>query len=143
MGGEAFFWELPPLSTDHLDREFVCAAVPSPSLREIKANPQPFASFFYTRDLVVSFLNLGGDAKLIAPTPSSHGCDYAHMASFLRTATQTQQLALWARLSVEITQRMCTKPMWISTSGLGVYWLHVRLDEQPKYYTYTPYKYFP
>ena len=29
---------------------------------------------------------------------------------------------------------------WLSTSGLGVYWLHVRLDSYPKYYTYRPYK---
>jgi len=29
---------------------------------------------------------------------------------------------------------------WLSTSGLGVGWLHVRLDSRPKYYTYEPYK---
>lgn len=31
-------------------------------------------------------------------------------------------------------------PLWVSTSGLGVSWLHVRLDSRPKYYTYAPYK---
>lgn len=30
--------------------------------------------------------------------------------------------------------------LWCSTSGLGVYWLHIRLDQYPKYYTYRPYK---
>ena len=24
--------------------------------------------------------------------------------------------------------------------GLGVYWLHVRLDDRPKYYTHVPYR---
>jgi hypothetical protein len=28
---------------------------------------------------------------------------------------------------------------WISTSGLGVPWVHVRLDSYPKYYQYRPY----
>jgi hypothetical protein len=28
------------------------------------------------------------------------------------------------------------KPVWFSTSGMGVAWLHFRLDERPKYYTY-------
>jgi hypothetical protein len=34
-------------------------------------------------------------------------------------------------------------PLWISTSGLGVYWLHVRLDARPKYYTYAPFRQWP
>jgi hypothetical protein len=24
--------------------------------------------------------------------------------------------------------------------GIGIYWLHLRLDTKPKYYTYTPYR---
>jgi hypothetical protein len=30
--------------------------------------------------------------------------------------------------------------MWVSTSGLGVYWLYIRLDSFPKYYNFQPYK---
>jgi hypothetical protein len=29
--------------------------------------------------------------------------------------------------------------MWLSTSGLGVAWLHIRLDSTPKYYQHQPY----
>jgi hypothetical protein len=29
---------------------------------------------------------------------------------------------------------------WLSTSGLGVSWLHMRLDSTPKYYNWQPYK---
>jgi len=28
----------------------------------------------------------------------------------------------------------------LSTAGMGVYWLHVRLDTRPKYYQHTPYR---
>ncbi len=31
-------------------------------------------------------------------------------------------------------------PLWLSTAGGGVAWLHVRLDSRPKYYGYSPYK---
>lgn len=32
------------------------------------------------------------------------------------------------------------KLLWISTSGLGVSWLHVRLNFYPKYYSHNSYK---
>jgi hypothetical protein len=32
------------------------------------------------------------------------------------------------------------KPVWLSTAGAGVSWLHVRLDDRPKYYGYRPYQ---
>jgi len=31
-------------------------------------------------------------------------------------------------------------PSWLSACGLGVYWLHSRLDPKPKYYVYEPFK---
>ena len=33
-------------------------------------------------------------------------------------------------------------PVWLSTNGDGVSWLHVRTDERPKYYTHGPYRTF-
>jgi hypothetical protein len=33
-----------------------------------------------------------------------------------------------------------TEKIWMSTCGTGVYWLHLRLDSKPKYYTYAPYR---
>ena len=35
--------------------------------------------------------------------------------------------------------RLGGKPVWLSTAGLGVGWLHVRLDDRPKYYRHAPY----
>ena len=36
-------------------------------------------------------------------------------------------------------ERACV-PVWVSTAGAGVSWLHVRLDDRPKYYGYQPYR---
>jgi hypothetical protein len=35
--------------------------------------------------------------------------------------------------------RVSTTPVWLSTAGAGVAWLHVRLDDRPKYYSHRPY----
>jgi hypothetical protein len=37
-------------------------------------------------------------------------------------------------------QRVSAKPVWLSTAGGGVAWLHVRLDDRPKYYAHAPYR---
>ncbi len=35
------------------------------------------------------------------------------------------------------------KPVWISTAGTGVPFLHVRFDSRPKYYSWDEYKSYP
>ncbi len=37
-------------------------------------------------------------------------------------------------------KRVSRKPVWLNTAGGGVAWLHVRLDDRPKYYGYQNYK---
>ena len=36
--------------------------------------------------------------------------------------------------------RIGIQPIWLSTAGMGVPWLHVRLDSRPKYYAFGPYR---
>jgi hypothetical protein len=56
-----------------------------------------------------------------------------------------------ARLLPSRRQRLSRSfalPGWISsqplsTAGAGVSWLHVRLDDHPKYYSYEPYQQDP
>lgn len=70
---------------------------------------------------------------------------YTHLASFLRGAPSEQVHTLWQRVGMELEARLVAQgardiPTWTSTSGLGVSWLHVRLDSRPKYYQYRPFK---
>jgi len=37
-------------------------------------------------------------------------------------------------------KRINAKRVWLSTAGMGVSWLHVRLDDRPKYYGHRPYR---
>jgi hypothetical protein len=39
-----------------------------------------------------------------------------------------------------MSRRVNMKPVWLSTAGAGVPWLHVRLDDRPKYCCFRPYQ---
>jgi len=143
---KAFFWEHPPLSaaTREADYEFILA--PAPSLEGITANSKAFDEHLTGLGGAPSaFTNLGGDSLLVAPSvmPGTEESSYAHIGSFVHGAPEEQVLALMQAVGQKI-ERCCEKvghaPIYVSTSGLGVPWLHVRLDPRPKYYTHMPYK---
>ena len=81
---------------------------------------------------------------MVVPCPSSDDTTYSSLGAFMRTASDDQINAFWSRVGSEALQhwsRRKEEKVWMSTSGLGVYWLHLRLDSRPKYYTHDPYKF--
>jgi len=144
---DAFLLETPPIenqqAAQRLSMEFVL--VNSPALYSFArghVDTATFAEHFDPDVLSVSFSSVGGDARLFAPTPREQNTSiYSDLAVFSRQAPQEQQLDLWKLVLGEYLQQ--SHPVWLSTSGLGVAWLHVRLDSIPKYYTYGPYKKLP
>ena len=140
---DAYAWECPPVTANTLSRDFNCVFVVSPVLARMPGDSQAFAEHFRPDQSVATFANLGGDAVLVAPSPADGGDNYSHLASFVATAPASQQDALWKAVGEACNRRIGTKPVWISTAGLGVAWLHVRLDDRPKYYRHTPYMSVP
>ena len=139
----AYFWETPPLTSATINREFEFVLVDSRQLAGVRADPQTFASHFASAQpgaSVIEFSNLGEDATLVVPCPSEPLSAYSHMSTFTRLAPDEQQHQLWTSVGAALEQRLGTQPVWLSTSGLGVYWLHIRLDSSPKYYTHEPYR---
>lgn len=139
----AFFWEHPPLlrrSYAETAAEFVL--VDAPILNAMAQDARPFRAYF-NEEPIASFPSLGGDALLLAPSPAGKSTDYAHLAAFLRTASDDQVRALWSEVGKCVESELGERPLWLSTSGLGVAWLHVRLDSVPKYYQHQPYKRLP
>lgn len=136
---EAFFWECKSVTHQTADQNFEFVLVNSSTLVKIREKQQPFQKHFNTVELAVTFSNLGGDSQLIVPTPQSENC-YAHLAAFVRKASKQQQQAFWQLVGESCQIYIGEQPIWWSTSGLGVYWLHVRIDRRPKYYTYLPYR---
>lgn len=135
----AFRWETPPVTVEGLDDAFECVLLDAPELIR-PADPSDFAGHFSEDCDVVRFTNLGGDAELVAPPPVTKREAYPHLAAFLRHAPRHQQRALWQAVAEAMEQRVGQRPVWLNTAGAGVPWLHVRLDDRPKYYGHAPYR---
>jgi len=138
---KAYFWETPPLTRDTASRQFECVMVDSPQLAGVQADAETFDAYFCSAQpaTVAVFPNINHDALLVAPCPKGPLTAYPHLAAFARAAPQGQRQALWRRVGDAVQQQLSDRPLWVSTSGMGVYWLHVRLDSRPKYYTWRPY----
>ena len=140
---EAYFWETPPVSNTTV-RDFEYVLVEAPALAGARADGNSFRNQFKAarHDDVAVFENLGQDACLIAPCPRGEPDDYPHLASFSRNASDGQQQQLWQQVGEVLAGVVGAEPVWLSTSGLGVFWVHIRLDRRPKYYTFAPYRRF-
>jgi len=138
----AFRWETPPITTASAVRPFEFVLLDSPELAT-HPDPDAFAEHFGdpagSTD-VVSFPNLNNDAILVVPCPRGPLSAYGHIAAFVREAPDAQKHALWRLVGELMQRRLGPRPVWLSTAGAGVPWLHVRLDQKPKYYGHAPYR---
>ncbi len=140
----AFRWETPPVTKATVDRPFEFVLLDSPFLAG-DPDPSAFVKYFAaaTSGAVIEFPNLGNDAIMVVPCPDETRSDYGHLAAFLQNASESQQHELWELVGIAMQRRLSTKPVWLSTAGGGVAWLHVRLDDRPKYYGYNAYRSAP
>jgi hypothetical protein len=141
-GYDSYFWELPAVTSATLARPFEFVVVEGASLEFLRPDPKPFAEHFagHAGANVIAFPNLGGDALLVVPAPVSNdvGC-YTHLGRFLREAPSSQIDAFWKTVGSSMKQHLSAAPLWLSTAGMGVSWLHLRLDSRPKYYRHKAY----
>ncbi|MGK0357735.1 MAG: hypothetical protein ACI9U2_000012 [Bradymonadia bacterium] len=138
---EGLFWECRGIASSSEDPlEF--ALINSPHVAALSADPGPFQAALdgVAADDARAFDNLGGHSRLVAPGLGDKLTDGVHLARFLRHGSSAQMHALWRCVADEALRWMQTRTLWLSTSGLGVSWLHVRLDPHPKYYAYAPYR---
>ena len=142
---DAFFWEHPPVTRSNIRQPYEFVLVDSPQLARASADPVPFREKFASLPPgkeVIAFENLGRDAELIVPCPVAAQAIYTHVSSFIRNAPEHQKHNLFTTLAGSLRKRIHDRPTWVSTSGLGVYWLHIRLDSNPKYYSYQEYRHY-
>jgi hypothetical protein len=135
----ALFFECAPVSRSTRHEPFRYVLPPTDALVGVRPDPSAFAAKLSPP--AAAFDNLGGDARLVAPAGAvPRGC--AHLADWARTAPTDEIDALWTLVGRELLAwfERTDAPVWLSTSGLGVPWLHVRLDERPKYVTHVPYR---
>jgi hypothetical protein len=149
---KAYFFETKSASTKSIsDEKFEFVLVDAPELEARAANTGPTLHFFEEpfskcdpADIMAcAFWSLGGDSRLIAPRPIFDEIQdsYMHMAKFMRDASKQQIQETWTLAISEYVTRInnkenAGKPFWLSTDGMGVTWLHIRVDERPKYYSF-------
>jgi len=146
----AFFFETTPTCPDTLYTDvFEFVLVRSKALKHVQvADMETFSEHWEEDTLAASFWNLGMDAALISPEPSDRISDnlvYAHAANFFRGTVHAPELgnSVWKTVGETLESFMEERPkqkLWLSTSGLGVRYLHFRVDSIPKYITYPPYR---
>lgn len=142
---DAFLWETPPLSPGTVERPFECVVIDNRFLATVATDDLPFAEHVRGERGIRVFENLSGDATLVVPCAPGHDprpASHAHLAAFVRGAPHEQVRALWAEVARAAETRLAASPapFWVSTSGLGVFWVHVRIDERPKYYAHAVYR---
>jgi len=139
---DACFWETPPVTSMSIDRDFECVLVNAPAFAGGPPDSHAFAEYFAAQpdDDVLTFPNLGSDAELVVPAPRAPPSVYRHLLAFARGAPHSQRMALWCAVGAAVETRLGDQPLWLSTAGLGIFWLHVRLDSRPKYYTHGAYR---
>lgn len=145
--GGAFFFETPPLDRGTKDTAFEFIAAKATELDGKDANTEPFLEHIkhsIDGDTVSSFKNLDGSSELIVPRRPVEGTDespFAHLGEWSMHADPEQVHRLWARVGEAAEESLSGEhTVWISTSGTGVAWLHVRLDRTPEYYIHEPFK---
>jgi len=149
-----FFWETLPVSAhtaaEHsfqfivIDAKGVLASHPG--------NPRLFhqhTMHIQGSDQVVTFHNQSQRADMVAPCQSGPESHYGHLAAFLRSAPIAQIREFWRVLGQRVENllgeggRSPKSPVWVSSHGIGVPWVHIRLDSSPRFYHYTPWKVHP
>ena len=155
---DAVFFELPPVNVESQDNTpFEAYITNAPGLSGVMPDYDTFSVHMAPEHgnqpgSAVSFYNLGRDAVLIAPTAATTtigdgaaAVGYPHLAAFARHAERSQQHAFWSLVGKQALKMLegRKEPLWLSTSGIGVFWLHVRLDSRPKYYVQKSLRRFP
>ena len=142
----AFRWETPSVSVATQDRDFEFVLIDAPSLQR-KQNLAPFAEPFKQQRALdpslvhATFPNIGRNAIMVAPLPASTAdVNHCHLGAYLRTADQADCDALWMAVGKAMQARISERNVWLNTAGGGVAWLHIRLDNRPKYYHHSEYK---
>lgn len=129
-----------PCFYKNLNKLFEFVIINKPTLKNIKLNTITYKKYFKKNEDIAVFPNLTGDTTLIVPKmlPNVNKNVYLNISTFTRFAPINQQILLWKNVFKEI--KKCKHKCFLNTHGLGIGWLHIRIDEKPKYYLFNEYK---
>lgn len=143
-----YFIEFPPCSfkSPTVQFQFVLINAEHTELKEHIADFSDFQEYHTKKNkIVLQFPSLSKDSLLSVPVPLPKTKEeiYTSIAPFMRLGNVEQIHEIWTKVSEKLIDSIKAdkkKQFWVSTSGLAVPWLHVRIDLKPKYYNYEPFK---
>lgn len=134
------FWEFPPYSTSTTQNMAEFAFVTTSNFD--KANSSSFSEYLKGKKdgEIVMFKNPSGDTDLITINSSNtNNQTFCHIMEFMTNATYENKHNLLKKIGEEMIKHTNGKnaknPIYLSTHGHGVPWLHVRICNKPKYYS--------
>lgn len=138
----AFYLETPGITLTTAGQPFEMILMRSIELETAKADAKTFAEHFDELSPAVAFWSLRQDVRLVSPCPAPdvQMSAYTHLANFVRQASEDQVSTFWELVGLEYANQLGDDPVWLSTSGLGVHWLHLRIAQSPRYYQHKPYR---
>lgn len=140
------YWEFPGLNKNNANSkaEFVLINTGQFSKSDHSAFSEYFPPTVQTK--VISFKNLSKDCDLITVTPTSNNKNFYNSCSDIMTFFKSSYVPkeLHHQLLINIGTQMSnylkgTQKKYLSTSGRGVPWLHVRICNTHKYYNHIEY----
>ena len=138
---EAFYWEHPAVKKEFLEKKYECILQRSKPLEHLPINERAFKDHIHLKEQAVDFMNLGKNARLVVPTKKSDKEIYNHLGKFIRFAEKEQIAEVFKKIGKSMLEEIeSQKLIWLNTAGLGVIWLHIRMDTVPKYYKTSTYK---
>ncbi len=141
VGQVAGLWECAPVSAATMDAPVQMVLLPNRRIAGLRANPGPLRQYFSPAGEPVAFWSLGGDSRLVCPSGPG---DFPQLHAWANTPG-ADHAALWRLVGLELQAWWSNtpEPLWLSTHGLGVPWLHVRLDPRPKYIHHARFRALP
>ena len=88
----------------------------------------------------VSFMNLTNNIMLIVPKPVKNK-NFSHINNFTQNASETHKKSLYRNIAINLENVLNdlkpTEYVYLSTHGLGVPYLHYRIEITPQYFNQT------
>lgn len=115
--------------------EFVI--IKTDSFNNLITNGSSFEKYLKNKIDAISFTSPSGTILLI-PGMLKDKKTYLDISNFIKYASKSQIVHFFKKVSDLVLNCQFDK-IYVSTHGLDVHYLHLRISETPRYYSYTPY----
>ena len=137
----SYFLECPKMNADTLNDEFEFIIYDAKNKFENKSANFDIFCPYSDNHLSFSMKSYSGNTLIIPNYMKGTPCvNYLNISNFLKNSLDEQIVDLFYLISDNLKKEINSgKTVWLSTHGLGIPWLHIRIDYYPTYYSHKKY----